>query len=68
MPRATTAWMKSLFSIMCSGSVQRPWPISGASFGAYFTLTSQWSVGTGEGVISQSKVASAILSASCIHK
>src|SRR5260370_38191930 len=29
-----------------SGHVHLPWPIRGASFGAYFTDISQWSVGT----------------------
>ena len=62
-PLAIIAFMSFLFSTMWSGSVQRPLPISGAFFGAYLTLTSQWSVGTGDGDISQSKVSPFSLSA-----
>ena len=38
------------------GHVHRPWPMCGASLGAYLTFTSQWSVGVDVGHISQSNV------------
>ena len=30
------------------GHIHHPFPIKGVSVGAYFTFTSQWSVGTGD--------------------
>jgi len=43
-------------SIWFSGHVQRPFPVRGASLGAYFIWTSQWSVGTIDASIFQLKV------------
>ena len=43
-------------SICIRGQVHRPFPVCGASFGAYFICTSQWSVGTNEASVFQLKV------------
>ena len=60
IPLCSIFCMRGSLFRRCSGQVHRPLPMNGASCGAYFTLTNQWSVGTDEGFIDQSKTCRAI--------
>ena len=56
MPRSIIDCVRLLSFRALVGSVHLPFPISGASFGAYLTATIQWSVGTGVGHVFQLNV------------
>ena len=60
-PRSATVFMSFLFYREETSQVHLPFPMYGASQGANFTDTSQWSVGTGEALCCQLKDCCAML-------